>query len=517
MATIIRIFSLVLLIMVWAIPALATEYCHPGNVKTWSKSFRSGSATSTYNGHGAWVHIEKPHALIADRFGYALLAQTGSVENIDPWLIRLDCDGNVVWNKRYESGQTEIPYAMIQSSDGGYIIVGKKGTGPAYFDHGTSDDAFIMKVNWDGDIEWQKILAQEGEIFDIAYDVKQTQDGGFIVAGSRGTPWTGVVHAGVDCMVWRLNAEGEILWQKGYGGQDIVSHGGHPDEWATSILITADGGFLLSASARLGWADEIWLAKLSRIGDVVWQYVYHLEGSYDPRVIPAKNDGYLVVSSHAQINSSNIWVLKINGSGQILWQKVFGGGEQLHLDLADGRNPVDSVLLSPKGGYVIAGNTMLPDTQMRVYLLKIEENGGVVWERQYGIEGQDMGSSVVESFDGGLLVSAIETNFGQGGDDIWLLKLNSEGKLGGVSNCVADVNKESSITTASISPMPTNAEPFFGEYDFRYLSYSGDFSAFNDNVVVENVCEVRYKGYKKWRFPFFKIFGVKTAPDKKDS
>src|SRR5690606_25685952 len=91
-------------------------------------------------------------------------------------LLKLDSNGNVTWQYTYGGTSTELFPLCRQTLDGGYVMAGQTlsfGTG-AY-------DAWLMKLDSNGSILWQKALGGTGD--DFAVSIEQTQEGGYVVAG----------------------------------------------------------------------------------------------------------------------------------------------------------------------------------------------------------------------------------------------------------------------------------------------------------------------------------------------
>lgn len=223
----------------------------------------------------------------------------------DVWVVKLDNTGNIQWQKCYGGGGDEIPYNLLQLTDGSYIFIGHTGSndGDVSGNHG-GGDVWIVKLDNTGNIQWQKCYG--GTKNDIGYDIKQTPDGGFIFTGTSGSnngDLTG--NKGYnDLWVVKINNTGAIEWQKNYGGKY--------SEMGFSIKQTAEGGYIIGGQTE------------SNNGDV------------------SGNHGNLGNG----FGGIDIWVLKINISGDIEWQKCLGGkGDEYSFD----------ILQTNDGGYIIIG------------------------------------------------------------------------------------------------------------------------------------------------------------------
>ena len=132
----------------------------------------------------------------------------------DVWLLKLDENGIVTWQKTYGGVTFESATSVQQTSpDGGYIVVGTTVT----FGAGEKD-VWLLKLDANGDVTWQKTYG--GTAGDEGYSVQQTSDGGYIVAG--GTRSFG--EGNYDIWLLKLDGGGDIVWQKTYGGKHGITH-----------------------------------------------------------------------------------------------------------------------------------------------------------------------------------------------------------------------------------------------------------------------------------------------------
>ncbi len=128
----------------------------------------------------------------------------------DAWVIKLDANGNVQWQKTYGGKGDDYAYSIQQTSDGGYIVAGKT------LSFGTGDsDAWVIKLDAKGNVQWQKTYG--GEYDDFVHSIQQTSDGGYIVAG-----YTLSFGAGNDAWVIKLDAKGNVQWHKTYARKTMV-------------------------------------------------------------------------------------------------------------------------------------------------------------------------------------------------------------------------------------------------------------------------------------------------------
>jgi len=149
----------------------------------------------------------------------------------DILLIKIGTNGDVQWAKTYGGTSDDWAYSVQQTSDGGYIVVG----GTLSFGAGWYD-IFLIKTDAFGNVQWAKTYGEAGD--DGAYSVRQTSDGGYIVAG-----YTWSFGAGGDILLIKTDANGNVQWAKTYGGTG--------NDVAYSVQQTSDGGYILA-----GWTTS---------------------------------------------------------------------------------------------------------------------------------------------------------------------------------------------------------------------------------------------------------------------
>jgi hypothetical protein len=171
----------------------------------------------------------------------------------DMWILKLDSQGNIQWQKTYGGWSYDDVGRVQQTSDGGYILGGftqSFGFGP--------QDMLIIKLDSQGNIQWAKTYGVMGG--EIGFHIRQTQDGGYIVSGSTSSFGSG----GVDLLVLKLDPNGNIQWAKTYVGA------GHEYPWGAVIDQLPDGGYVLVGSTSSFGAGgyDILALKLDSNGDI---------------------------------------------------------------------------------------------------------------------------------------------------------------------------------------------------------------------------------------------------------
>jgi hypothetical protein len=274
---------------------------------TWNRSF-GGSA------------VDRAYSLIQTTDGgYAVAGFTRSygAGGADFWLIKLDRQGNKVWDKTFGGSKYEWAYSLIQTADGGYAVAGvtqSYGAG--------KEDFWVIKLDSSGDKLWDRTFG--GSKNDEAYSLIQTADGGYAVAGVTDYAGVGSLMYG-NFWVIKLDSRGNKLWDKTFGGSNY--------DYAESLIQTADGGYAVAGYTRsYGAGDgDFWVIKLDSRGNKLWDKAFggsKFDKAYS--LIQTADGGYAVAGrtySFPGASDDDFWVIKLDSKGNEVWDKTFGGGK----------------------------------------------------------------------------------------------------------------------------------------------------------------------------------------------
>lgn len=190
---------------------------------------------------------------------------SGNHGNFDFWVLKLNSSGILQWQKTLGGSAVDFGWAISQTTDGGCVVTGetRSNDGDVTGLHGSSSDFWVVKLDSAGAMQWQKTLG--GSSTDVANTIQQTNDGGYVVAGQTQSSNGDVTqnNGASDFWVVKLNAMGNLSWQKNLGGSF--------EEFAYSIQKTSNNGFIVAGysvsnngdvSGNQGGAD-FWVVKLS--------------------------------------------------------------------------------------------------------------------------------------------------------------------------------------------------------------------------------------------------------------
>lgn len=222
----------------------------------------------------------------SDDGGYIVVGDTCAsfgAGHIDMWVLKLQPDGSVEWQKSYGGSDAGSGLSIWQTGDGGYIVAGHTDS----FGAGGLD-AWVLKLELDGIVEWQKTYG--GKSNDVAHPIRQTSDGGYIVIGETESFGAG----DVDLWVLRLRPDGTVEWQRAYGGELF--------DFGHSIQQTSDGGYVAAGYTGSFYAriPDLWVLKLGPDGSIspACDFIYDVNTS------GADSDATILDSS-ASVQDSN--------------------------------------------------------------------------------------------------------------------------------------------------------------------------------------------------------------------
>jgi hypothetical protein len=305
------------------------------------------------------------------------------------------------WTRTYGGADYDFGYSVRQTSDGGYIIAGY-----TYSFGAGATDVYLIKSDSLGDTLWTKTYG--GMNLDEGYSVQQTLDGGYIIVG-----YTNSFGAGIyDFYLIKTDSTGDTLWTRTYGGTN--------EYFGYSVQQTSDGGYII-----VGYIDFVWdvyLIKTNASGDTLWTRIYDGTNEYFGYSVQQTSDGgYIIAGGIYYIGPGvdDVYLIKTDSTGDTLWTRTYGG---------TGNDCGLSVQQTLDGGYIIVGYTnSFGAGNYDFYLIKTDSTGDTLWTRTYGGTNEDEGYSVQQTSDGGYIVVGYTASFGTSSADVYLIKTDSIG------------------------------------------------------------------------------------------
>jgi hypothetical protein len=388
-----------------------------------------------------------------DDGGYIAVGATGSRDgdisgaghgSSDAWVVKFSNTGVIQWQKLYGGTRYDEALSIRQTMDGGYVFTGFTASTDGEFaaNHG-SDDVWVVKLDNNGNQQWQSLMG--GNYSDYGNSVRQTADGGYIVAGN--TFSNNIESAGSDVggiYAARLDPAGTVLWQKAFGGSGY--------DFGSSIIPASDGGYILAGysdswdfgtSQRRGNEDVV-VMKLDESGNQQWLKLLGGNGydrtGYDNVISPTSDGGYILTAQSTSDEDGDVgfnhgsfdtWVVKLDNEGTIEWQNMFGGTSC---------EVIGSITQISDGGYILtaqAGSSQSGDVVEKnygehdIWVVRLDPSGNLLWQKLMGGNGWDQSTSIRQTTDGGYIFAGftqssdsgyIGTN--RGYEDAWVVKLN---------------------------------------------------------------------------------------------
>jgi hypothetical protein len=240
-------------------------------------------------------------------------------------------------------------------------------------------------------------------------DIRLTNDGGYVVVSTI---------ADIKAWVVKLDESGNLMWQRSY------RFSGSGRDYGRAIRPTEDGGYIVAGDTGATGINEVWVFKLDEDGDIQWQNVYRGSGagSAAEDITLTDDDGYMVVG-YTTIGAPRFWLLRLAANGSIVWQKAYGG------DSPVGEQPF-ATQTTADGGFIVAGSTVsFGAGDHDLWLLRLDGDGMVVWQKAYGGPGGERAHAVELTSDGGYVVAGWTSTWGLGFRSAWLLKLDGTGSI----------------------------------------------------------------------------------------
>ena len=342
-------------------------------------------------------------------------------------------------------------YSVLQTNDGGFIISGET----EEFE-GNNTDFWLIKTDFLGNEEWNMKYDRGGYDYG-SYNIEQTDDNGFILIGETNNSeytwliktdhngnqvWNqtfyngnhynrgysvkqtidgGYIITGIiddDLMLIKTDNEGNEIWNKKYGNWFISDTDiGH------SVQQTSDGGYIISGSTKStingNWG--ILLLKIDQQGNEEWVQIFGNNGEDEDdkgfHSTITSDGGYIVVGYIG--NSKDIYLVKTDPNGNEEWSHSYGGNQD---DIGY------CVQKTNDGGYIITGGTKsFGNGNEDVWLIKTDQSGNEEWNKTYGGNENDYGRFVKQTLDGGYIIVGSTYSYGNGNSDVWLIKTDSQG------------------------------------------------------------------------------------------
>lgn len=270
-------------------------------------------------------------------------------------------------------------------------------------------DFYLVETDINGNFIRENLFGNE--LDDDATVVIVGNDENYLLGGNTTT------SSGVkDMLLFKLNAEHEVLWQKTYGGTNN-------EELNFILPVENSGYFLVGLTESFGAGSrDVYLIRIDENGNELWSKTYggsNQEGGN--QIIPTDDGNYLLFGFTQSFGAGDrdFYLLKINPQGDVIWTKTYGSTNY---------EESQGIVKVASGGYLLFGHSAAFDLNHDMYTVKINEDGDNIWGETYGGNAHDGGEGALQDHDGNFLLLGRSNSFGNG-EQAYLVKTNSSGEI----------------------------------------------------------------------------------------
>jgi len=335
----------------------------------------------------------------------------------DILVVKTDNKGRMIWARTFGGSGTEYGNGCTAVEDG-YLVTGYTTS----FGAGQKD-VYLVKIDPEGREIWSKTYG--GESWDVGMSVAERPDGRYFVSG-----FTRSFGAGEeDVYLLKIDRNGDELGSWTFGGERI--------EMGGFFRMSDDGGCVMGASSLSygGKNTDFWLVRTDAEGGMLWMKAHGANpkpghGFDWCKAVTVTRDGGIVATGYSDTNDlMDAVVIRTDAWGNKIWLKTFGDQPFYQYGNSVDEMPDGSILLAgmtksmrevPKKGETVYNND--------IFLVKIDGNGELVWERTVGGHRSDWANSALVTQNGEIVVLGHTNSGGRGGYDVCLVKIRDSDK-----------------------------------------------------------------------------------------
>ncbi len=331
--------------------------------------------------------------------GFLLVGRTDSdaLGGSDAWLICTDASGDSIWSRKYGGDGPDWAYSIIPASAGGYLVTGRFGSTPS-----GDLDGWLLRLDANGETLWSRNYGGTGT--QTFFSSIESPDGGFVSTGFR-------AGTGFDLWVHAVDSLGVFEWETVLGGTS--------DDCGYGIAPGSDGFVVAGQTLSYGaGGGDLWAIRFDWGGDSLSSLVLGgTEFDYPWSICEIPSGGHAIscTSRSFGAGSYDFWIVRLDDDLGVQWAEAYGYAED---DWCYNSSPAGS------DGLVVTG--MRNRGVFEAWLLRLDSAGDTLWTRTYDTPGlTNRGLGTIQSSDGGYaLCGAIA----EGPDeDFWLVKADQDG------------------------------------------------------------------------------------------
>jgi len=362
----------------------------------------------------------------------------------DFWIVKLNYKGEMIWSKALGGSGVDEARDIRLTQDGGCILIGTTNStdGDVKDNHGKMD-IWVVRMSKSGEVLWTKCLGGTGN--DKGNSILPVADGGFLVIGESGSKNGDMTMSfgGLDAWVCKLDAQGELIWQRSYGGSrsDVGMAALELDDRSVVVLCASDS-WDFDIEKNNGNKD-LWLIRIEDLGRKLWSQNYGGEDNEEAHAIIQAADGGFIIAGTTfseggdikeNRGNGDLLLVKTDFEGKLEWTRTYGGTEP------EGAN---QIFRTRDQNYIVVGTTQSKNGMIKHnhgsydgWVLKLNPQGNIIWQNTFGGKTQDMLYGGCETAQGDYIcVGYSESTDGDntpqgfnGGGDWWVISLRDPGK-----------------------------------------------------------------------------------------
>lgn len=360
---------------------------------------------------------------------------------MDLIVLKMSLTGTVIWLKNFGGTANDFSFSIKPTDDNGVILgcFTQSNDGDITLNKGICD-IWLIKLNDTGNIEWQKTYGGSMADGEDAVFVKPLNNGGYLFTANVSSNDGDVTgnHGGIDVWLVEIDSVGNIVWQKTYGGTG--------DDVMRTIYINSKNEYILTGytnsndgdvSGLHGTHEDFWVIKTDSVGNIIWQKCLGGAGVEVSQTLSPTYDSCYVIVGYSDSTNGDVtgnhgefdaWVVKINDNGIIQWEKSIGGtAEDFGLCIT---HDFDNGYLLTCSSISADGDFNTNYGEADAWVVKLDDNGQIIWKQNYGGTDDDRPDAIIRSsgesslFTGFTKSNDIDVDTSKGMYDIWMVKLS---------------------------------------------------------------------------------------------
>jgi glycine cleavage system H lipoate-binding protein len=308
------------------------------------------------------IEVKSPVSSESNANPVLVFGSTSSTDNGDSdfWLLKLDGQGQLLWQKKYGDSAEEKGQVVLNSADGGYILLGTV----ADFSTGLND-VLVIKTDSQGEVLWQKTYGDDGS--NQVTTAQLTPEGDILFGGQNAV-------GQYDFWLNKIDSQGNIIWQ--------TTAGTESSDTATDLVINTDGSIVMVGyNISNGTGLRILMAvKFDAQGQELWQKEYRAlynQWSQANAIVASPDGGYVIAGKTKTARQYDDkphfepWLIALDENGEKLW-------ETIHQQSGD--HQVNDLQLTQDGGLILVGAHQNQEYQKKddnLLIMKMDARGNV--------------------------------------------------------------------------------------------------------------------------------------------